>query len=51
MMVEGGEMRVEGCSPLQQPPAEGAGGEVAVDRQRPELSLMGHLLLYKCITG
>lgn len=49
-VVEGGELRLEGCSPHQQPPAEGAHEEVAVGRPTPKLSLMDHSLLYKYIT-
>lgn len=49
-VAEGGELGLKGCSPRQQPPAEGAGEEVAVERQTPKLSLMDHSLLYKYVT-
>lgn len=49
-VAEGGELRREGCCPRQQPPLEGEGKEVAVERQMPKLTLIDHSLLYKYIT-
>lgn len=49
-VVEGGELRLEDCSPHQQPPAEGAQEELAVGRPKPKLSIIDHSLLYKNFT-
>lgn len=50
MEGEGGELRLEDCSPHQQPPAEGAQEELAVGRPTPKLSIIDHSLLYKNFT-